>query len=327
MSSVSALQLVLLAGLGFALAAGLVVSAAAPAALARVAPWDPERRHRALLLLALSPPALGGVGLLAALLPSLLAVGWPAHDHCLAHHGHVHLCFLHPPTQVASPTSWLLLALAAAWLATRSVVALAGLARANRLARRLLDFQRIDARLGARVLPTATPLCLLVGLVRPKVVLSEGLLSQVSSEDLDVMLHHERAHAVRRDTPVRLLATAATAFVWRPVRTRLLRELSLAAEQSCDEAAGRAVGDRLRVAEVLLRVERLLQTPADGLARVTASFGGDLSARVESLLEEPRPPGTLMRPLALVVLAALALLTASDPLHHATESLLGALTH
>jgi hypothetical protein len=62
------------------------------------------------------------------------------------------------------------------------------------------------------------------------------------------------------------------------------------------------------------------------LSGVAASFGGDVSARVEALLEPPLPPGTLARPLTLLLLAVLGLIAASEPLHHLTESLLGALT-
>jgi Zn-dependent protease with chaperone function len=325
-NALGGLQLVLLAGLGFALLAGLAVSALTPAAVTHVEGWAPERRHRALFLLALSPLLLGLVGLFAALLPSVLALRWPAHDHCLAHNGHVHLCFLHPPAHAGNHASWVVLALALGWAAARAAGALVALLRAARVAAKCLDLRYDDALLGARVLPTSAPLCMLVGLVRPAVVVSEGLLARVSAAELAVMLHHERAHAVRRDTLLRLLAYGATVSMWRPARARLLRALTLSAEQSCDEAAGRAIGDRLQVAEVILEVERLLEPPPVALSGVAASFGGDVSARVEALLEPPLPPGTLARPLTLLLLAVLGLIAASEPLHHLTESLLGALT-
>ena len=148
MNALGAFQLVMLAGLGFALLSGLVVSAITPAVLARIAPWAPERRHRALLLLSLVPIVLGLAGLLAALLPSLLALRWPAHDHCAAHHGHVHLCFLHPPAHAANAASWILLALAAGWFSVRSAGSLAGLLRASRVAARLLDPRYDNTALG-----------------------------------------------------------------------------------------------------------------------------------------------------------------------------------
>ncbi len=327
MNALGGAQLVALAGLGFALLSALLVSAITPAAVAHVERWDPERRHRALVLLALAPPALGLVSLFAALLPSVLALRWPAHDHCLAHHGHVHLCFLHPPTHPGNGASWLVLALALGWLAARATRALVELRRASRAAARLLSQSHGDVRLHARVLPAEAPLCLLVGVMRPVVVVSEGLVAQVSSADLAVLLHHERAHAARRDTLLRLVVRAATALLWGPARTRLLRALALAAEQSCDEAAGRAVGDRLQVAAVILKAERLLQAPPAALASAAAAFGGDVPARVEALLAPPRPPGTLARPAALAVLATIALVAASSSLHHLAESLLGALTH
>jgi hypothetical protein len=84
----------------------------------------------------------------------------------------------------------------------------------------------------------------------------------------------------RRDTLRRLLAGTATFFLRRPARRRLLAALTLAAEQRCDEAATRAVGDRLRFVEVLRKVERLLQAPPAARASVAAPYGGDEPARV-----------------------------------------------
>jgi hypothetical protein len=115
--------------------------------------------------------------------------------------------------------------------------------------------------------------------------------------------------------------------MWPSARRRVLQALEIAAEQSCDEAAARTIGDRLAMAEVILKVERLLQPLPRGLGPLALSFGGTaVELRVSALLESPR---TEHRSIAVVLLALLlvALFAASEPLHHLTETLLGTLTH
>jgi hypothetical protein len=83
------------------------------------------------------------------------------------------------------------------------------------------------------------------------------------------------------------------------------------------------VGDRLRVAETLLAVERLLAgAAAPAHPALLAVAGSSLPERVRGLLAEPaveRPP----RAARWATLGALALLAlGAEPLHHATEHLL-----
>jgi hypothetical protein len=116
--------------------------------------------------------------------------------------------------------------------------------------------------------------------------------------------------------------------MWPSARAQLLGALELAAEQSCDEVAASRVGDRLLVAEVILRVERLMQAPASRLAPVAVGFGGDsVPQRVSALLEAPKRTGNvLVLGLGFAVMLC-GVLAASEPLHHLTESLLEALVH
>lgn len=327
MSALGALPLALLAGAGFALVYGLLASALSPVVLASVRGWAPERRHRALTLLSVTPLVLALASVVAVFLPSALALVWPAHDHCLAHHGHVHLCLRHPPPVVGEAAPWVLLSLALASMLARVTPSLAALRRAVDASALCLSQSLPDARRGVRVLETSTPLCVTVGLLRPEVVVSVGLLASVSSTELDVMLHHERAHARRRDALRRIVTDGTTALLWGAAKTDLRAALRVSAEQCCDEAAGSAVGDRLQVAEVILKVERLLQGSPRVAVGLAVSFDGDVPARVESLLDAPRPSGTLALPWLVVGLAVSALAVANDPLHHLTESLLGALLH
>ena len=159
------------------------------------------------------------------------------------------------------------------------------------------------------------------------IVLSKGLVGSVSSEELEAILQHEQAHARRRDTLMRLVSEFATVFMVSSKRAELLRALDLAAEQSSDEAAASAIGDRLTMAEVILKVERLLQASPWELRTFAASFGGSgVTERVSALLEPRRSTSSARLSLALLLGVVLALIAAGDPFHHALETLLGAFT-
>ena len=126
----------------------------------------------------------------------------------------------------------------------------------------------------------------------------------------------------------RLLARAGTVFLWPSARAHVLGALELAAEQSCDEIAASKVGDRLQVAEAILKVERLLQVTASIRSPLAATFGGDtVPERVSALLEAPKRSGNVVLLGCLFAWMSCGVLAASGPLHHLTESLLEALVH
>jgi Zn-dependent protease with chaperone function len=326
MTVLIALQLFSTALLAFSFLTGVAASLSVHGVERATAGWSPEGRHRAWLLLAVAPPLLGMAAALATFAPSFLAFVWPAFDHCLVHPGHVHLCFVHPPPSLASPLVWGPLVCAVAFVAIRIGTTAFAFRRASRMAKGLLarvSNERGPA--GARLLPTSRPLCLTVGLVRPVMVLSKGLIGSVSDRELEAMLEHERAHARRRDTLVRLLAELASVFMWSSQRVEVLRALDLAAEQSSDEAAASSMGDRLTVAEAILKVERLVHASPWELRPFAASFGGaGVPERVRALLEPRRKRSGARLALTLVLGIAVALVAAGDPFHHALETLLGA---
>jgi hypothetical protein len=328
MSVLGAIQLVALAGLMFAVLAGWIVSAVTPWILARVRGWAPRQRHRALAIVSIAPVLLALTSVLAVVVPSLVPLVWPEHDHCLAHDdGHLHMCAVHLPPRLGNGLSWLVLLLGVGWCALRLSRGLAKLRRASRIAAGLLAHGRRDDRSGAVVLATDTPLCMLVGVIRPVLVMSEGLLGALSAASLAVVRHHEEAHAQRRDTLVRLVARAGSVLMRSSSRARLLDALELAAEQSCDEIAAASLG-RVRVAETILAVERMLSTRPPELRPVAAFFGGQaVQERVVALLDEPRHEGRAAVVITGLVVVLGVLLAASAPLHHLTESLLGALVH
>ena len=291
----------------------------------RVGRWEPRARHRALVLLAALPVLTAGALMLSAILPSLVSLERPGFDHCTSHNdGHPHLCFVHLPKMGMNTAFVLLLVLLVTYGLLRAAFASARVARAIRVLGVLAMSGERRPDLGVTIIETSQPLCLAAGLLRPRVLLSRGLLASLTTDDRAVVLAHEHAHVRRRDalvaSVVRVLATLHVPAVSR----WLVRELDVAAEQACDEEAGQMVGDRLAVASAILAVERAAQhAAAEQLAPVAVAFGQRAAERrVVSLLAEPEPPRSLVALAAGLGAVGSCVLAASGELHHLIESLL-----
>ena len=315
-------QLFVLAAVAFTAMGSLVAAALVGAFGRRLTQWEPRARHRALVGLASLPVVLGGTLLLAASLPSIIALFAPAFDHCAAHDdAHAHLCFRHLPHHGIHTALLLLLVFVGTYLLIRAVFAAMTLIRAGRLWDALAATGEWRADLEVTVLETSKPLCVAAGLLRPRVLMSRGLLASLDESERTVVLAHERAHVRRRDalvaSGVRALGTLHLPFVAR----WLVRELELAAEQACDEAAA-GVSDRLAVAATILAMERAVQASAL-VPRSAVAFGQrGIERRVEALLADPAPPRSLRVPALVAMIAIGALFAASGELHHLTESAL-----
>lgn len=323
-------QLLVLAALAFASIGGLIGSAVIPFVVRGTARWTPASRHRALVLIGLAPVLLTFVALLSVVLPSLLAPVWPEHDHCLVHDDvHAHLCFVHLSSHAGSWAGWALIAGVGLWSAGRLTIGAKTLARASGLLRQLSRSARFDAQRKAWVMPTAEPLCLSVGALRPRLFVSEGLLAKTSAREVEIMVAHEEAHVRRWDTLVRLLVRVASQALLPGPRRMLLAAIELSSEQACDEEAACSVGDRLAVAETLLAVERLLTSAASRrLQPLAAAFGpSSVPQRVEALLAPPRDTSAVLLIAMGLSGFVVFLLAVSQHLHHVTESALAAFTH
>jgi Zn-dependent protease with chaperone function len=307
-----------------ALVCSAVLAALLPAldgALGRLAP---ARRPVAWLLIAALPALASTLLIAAALLPSA-GVGF---DHCLAHDAHhPHLCLHHPQATPAAA----LLAIAGLMVA-RLGFTLARTARNAlrvRATRRALDAATVDrvdgVHIDVHIIEHPTPHAFALGGARPCVYVSASLLA-LGPAIADPVLAHERAHLVRRHLMLRTLAGVLCAFHLPGVARAIARRLSHAQEMAADADAARQLGDGVRVAEALVTLARLRATPARH-ALALSFAGGDIAARVHALIE-PRAPRSAPA-LALASLAALALgalCAFPETVHHALETVLGALS-
>lgn len=91
--------------------------------------------------------------------------------------------------------------------------------------------------------PAKQPAAFCAGLVRPRIVISSGLLEALAVEEQAAAVWHEAHHARQRE-PLKCLVgrLAATAFFWLPLLRDLLERYLLAKELAADRLAIRQVG-------------------------------------------------------------------------------------
>lgn len=313
--------LVILCFAAFAMVAVLVsgVTHAALSCLDRLA-MRIAPRHRAWLWLGVAGlPSL--VGLLAVTASFLPAMGL-GHDHCLAHGPHhPHLC----PHHIGSAPG-IVLVFIAFLLALRAARVLTELLRCLHLSR---DTSGALAAIsdhddGVLVFPSDEPQAFVLGVLRPRVHISRGLLS-LGRDIVTPVVAHERVHARHRDLLWRAVCPLLAIGHLPGATTAIKARLAAAQEMAADEEAAEALPEgRLKIAEALVMLAKLARTSSPGISFTH----GDLQARVRALLEGRRVhsawPVRLLFAALLLVPALVG--TSHDLIHHGLETLLGALS-
>jgi Zn-dependent protease with chaperone function len=159
---------------------------------------------------------------------------------------------------------------------------------------------------GARVVEHALPLAYCLPGLRPRVVLSSGVLALLREDEVRAVLAHEAAHVDQRHDLVVLpfVALRATFPGLRGVRTAVA-EVGLLVEMLADDRAARA-HPREVLARALYKVGSSA-VPTGGLG----AAGGSVLLRAQRLLEPASPLPLRTR---LAVLAATAGVLALAPL-------------
>jgi len=288
-AALGTLALASLAGIAFALATSLALELVWPGLRRGLDRRHPAARARMAWAVATAPGVAPIVLVGLCFAPGVL--GWLGlhTDHCIHHAGHPHLCLVHATARL---TPELALVLVGA-LALLAAVAGPPLRRLARVRRALAELRTGSARTlapGVHCVESQRPFSLTAGLVRGEIFVSSALVEALGPDALAVVIAHERAHARRRDG-LRRVAAQALSWPLRPaLRREVLAELAVTTERACDEAAARGVGDRVRVAEVIVTVERLLAAWPGAPAPGTLGFGDSaVPTRVRALLAAPAP--------------------------------------
>ncbi|CAA0115655.1 Uncharacterised protein [Zhongshania aliphaticivorans] len=107
-----------------------------------------------------------------------------------------------------------------------------------------------------RIVDSKEHLAWCAGLLRPIVYLSQGLLNDLSAQQVRMILLHELSHAIRRDNLRKWLIHWAT-VVWPKHRKDMIRRrLSSLHERICDLTAAKAVGDSAELSNIVESLEQ-----------------------------------------------------------------------
>jgi len=264
---------------------GLLVSAAARAAI-RVAETMPARgAARFLFLIRILPFALGIGAVLGLCVPSYL---W-FEPHAT-------------PERVGLACLALVVLGAASWFASIARVSRA-LVASSRCQQQWKETGHEDRLPGensqAMVVENAAPLLALAGIRQPRLIVSRGVLQALSADQLEVAFDHENAHRASRDNLKRLLLLVIPDPIPLVHRFGTLDEgWAKFAEWAADDEAVQGDAHRaVSLASALLRVARMGSGPRLSFLHTSLVAGDrDLASRIERLLEFETADGRPLSP-------------------------------
>jgi beta-lactamase regulating signal transducer with metallopeptidase domain len=151
----------------------------------------------------------------------------------------------------------------------------------------------------------------LVGILRPVVLLPEGLIERLSPEELQAVLTHEIAHLHRHDNLTAAIhMIVETVFWFFPLTWWLGGRLNVERERACDEAVLSRGNEPVVYAESILKVCKFyVHVPIACAAGVSSA---DLKRRVELIMSDSR--AHQLDALKMTVITAAAVLTLALPL-------------
>jgi beta-lactamase regulating signal transducer with metallopeptidase domain len=141
--------------------------------------------------------------------------------------------------------------------------------------------------------------------LRPRIVISEGLVDALQGNELIAVAAHEEAHRAARDNFIIVAAkSVVTTLFYLPGPGMAFSQMRKCLERAADRSAACKSGDRLAIAGALAKIALLNPSISDsGVSHGTAVKGsGDLVSRVEELVSEESDTSTHgWRRLALLV--------------------------
>ena len=166
----------------------------------------------------------------------------------------------------------------------------------RRAARRTAEWMRTarpfalsGVSIRAFAIDTDAPIMALVGVLRPRLLITQPVLDALTDEELSATVAHELGHRRAFDNLKRLAMRAAPDLLSATRVARALeRRWAVASEHAADQGVGDGDRARCALAAALVKVARLTP-PVTPMGEPISALvdGGDITSRVQRLLDAP----------------------------------------
>ncbi|OUM90834.1 MAG: hypothetical protein BAA01_07640 [Bacillus thermozeamaize] len=136
-------------------------------------------------------------------------------------------------------------------------------------------------------LEDSLPAAFTLGLIRPKIVVTSGLLKVLNEEELEAVLHHEAFHQKHRD-PLKMwiVQTLARSMQYLPVIGELVRSYRLLRELMADQFVIQKMGSSHALGSAILKmVKKRQEMTWMKMGMTVAHFTSSLDVRILRLLD------------------------------------------
>jgi len=176
------------------------------------------------------------------------------------------------------------------------------------------------------IIESSIPTAFTGGLINPVCFVSTGLIEQLATEELDIVIQHELAHVQYSDPLKKWLFSFFAAYFVRNIRQLLLSMMSLSMEQDADSFFVKNQQQSHKVASTLVKFTKLAMNysihPQFNSEVFVHFCRHSIELRVLHLLNDKQFKSF---PIAGVLIALLLLIlistTSVDSLHHVVETL------
>lgn len=149
---------------------------------------------------------------------------------------------------------------------------------------------------------------MVIGWMKPVILLPIGALNALSSQQVEAILAHELAHIKRHDYLLNIIRSVVEVlFYFNPAVWWLSAQIRTEREHCCDDMALEVCGDSLSYVRALVALQELNRSPGIGLAMTLVNKKPELLNRVRRILNQPKDKSDLMEKLLITCLLLVCL--------------------